>query len=545
MTPLRIWRGLLLWLHITSSVTWMSQALAMLVLLTLSATSPPGETKVAAAEMAEVLDAGVLALAALVAAFTGFGLAAVTTWGYFQHWWVSTKFVLTLVQLTVGTLVIGLAMPEVIAAAEAGTDGDVVPVAVLLGVSTAQMAFQVWLSVTKPWGRTARGRREQGRLTTAPVPVVATMVVAPLLDLGVSLLAGVPLPPFSLVGLTVALVVRRRRGRRTVGAGTAARTGAVPGVVPGTVVPGTVVRRTVVAPGVVSLHLARADGSPVPVWEPGAHVDLVLPSGTVRQYSLHGAPADRSGYDVAVLREPEGRGGSIEVHALEEGSAVGIGGPRNTFPLVDAPSYLFLAGGIGITALVPMIERAEAVGTPWQLVHRGRSRPAMAFADELAARYGDRVRLLPADTTPRPDLPALLGALPAGCAVYCCGPEALMDAVADAMATACPQGSLHLERFTATARDESGNRPFQVLLPQARTTVEVPADRSMLESLRDVLPDTPASCETGLCGSCELRVLGGRPEHRDDILAGADRERTDVIYPCVSRSRDPLLVLDA
>lgn len=169
----------------------------------------------------------------------------------------------------------------------------------------------------------------------------------------------------------------------------------------------------------------------------------------------------------------------------------------------------------------------------------------MAFADDLAARYGDRVRLLPADTAPRPDLPALLGALTPGSAVYCCGPQALMDAVSAAMPTACPQGSLHVERFTATVRDDSGNRPFQVLLPQSRTTVEVPADRSMLESLREVLPDTPASCGTGLCGSCEVRVLAGRPEHRDDILGGVDRERTDIVYPCVSRSRDPLLVLDA
>ncbi len=120
-----------------------------------------------------------------------------------------------------------------------------------------------------------------------------------------------------------------------------------------------------------------------------------------------------------------------------------------------------------------------------------------------------------------------------------------MDAVTEAMAAACPQGSLHLERFAATVKDNSENRPFQVLLPYARATVEVPADRSMLESMRAVLPDTPASCETGLCGSCEMRVLAGRPEHRDDILDGVDRGSTDIVYPCVSRSRDALLVLDA
>jgi hypothetical protein len=120
-----------------------------------------------------------------------------------------------------------------------------------------------------------------------------------------------------------------------------------------------------------------------------------------------------------------------------------------------------------------------------------------------------------------------------------------MDAVADEMATAWPQGSLHLERFAATVKDNSANRPFQVVLPHAGAVVDVPADQSMLECMRDVLPDVPASCETGLGGSCEMRVLVGRPEHRDDILDGADRERTDIVYPCVSRSRDNLLVLDA
>lgn len=120
-----------------------------------------------------------------------------------------------------------------------------------------------------------------------------------------------------------------------------------------------------------------------------------------------------------------------------------------------------------------------------------------------------------------------------------------MDAVAAAMTAACPHGSLHLERFAATAKDDSTNRAFQVVLPRAGVTVEVPADRTMLECMRVALPDVPASCETGLCGSCEMRVLAGRPEHRDDILEGASRERTDLVYPCVSRSRDNLLVLDA
>jgi hypothetical protein len=195
MTPVRVWRSLLVWLHVISSVSWMSQALAMLVLLTLSAASPPGETKVAAAEMAELLDATVLVFSALVAAFTGFGLAAVTPWGYFHHWWVSTKFVLTLTQLSVGTLVLGQAMPGVVAAAHAGTDGPVLPVAVGIGLTAAALAFQAWVSVAKPWGRTSRGRRDGSRLSTAPTAVIATIVVAPLLDIPLSVLVASPCRP--------------------------------------------------------------------------------------------------------------------------------------------------------------------------------------------------------------------------------------------------------------------------------------------------------------------------------------------------------------
>lgn len=538
ITSVRSWRALLVSIHVISAVCWLGQALALVALLTLSTSSPPGETKIAAAAMADELDLSVLGFSAMIAALTGFGLATVTAWGFFHHWWVSAKFVLTTAQLAAGTLVLGQALPEVVVAARAGSDGAALPVAIGLGFVAGGLALQVWLSVAKPGGRTPRGRKAHDRLPTAPVAVFAMMVVLPLIDIALHVVDSLALPVLSPVGLVVALVVRRRQVRRATSVGIGDPVGA-------DVIAATVIHRKVVAPDVVALRIAPVDHSPTPVWEPGAHLDLHLASGTVRQYSLSGDPTDRRGYDVAVLREPEGRGGSVEIHDLEEGSLVGIGGPRNNFPLVDAPSYLLVAGGIGITPLIPMIEHLNAAGAPWQLLYRGRSRSAMPFADELTTRYPDRVRILPSDSTPRPDLTTVLAALPPGCAVYCCGPPALMDAVAEAMTTACPHGSLHLERFAATAKDDSDNRPFQVVLPRAGATVDVPADRSMLECLRVVLPDVPASCETGLCGSCEMRVLGGRPEHRDDILEGASRERTDLVYPCVSRSWDNLLVLDA
>lgn len=538
LTSVRSWRALLVSIHVIASVCWLGLALALVALLTLSASSPPGETKIAAAAMASELDLSVLGFSAMIAALTGFGLATVTAWGYLHHWWVSVKFVLTITQLAVGTIVLAQALPTVVVAARAGTDGAAQPVAIGLAFVAGGLALQVWLSVAKPKGRTPRGRATDVRLSTAPVTVFAVMVVSPLIDIALHVVASFSLPVLSPVAVVVALVVRRRHGRHA----TRPEIGDAAG---GDVIAGTVIRREVVAPGVVTLRIAPVDHSPTSVWEPGAHLDLHLASGTVRQYSLSGDPADRHGYDIAVLREPDGRGGSIEVHELEVGSPVGIGGPRNNFPLVDAPSYLVIAGGIGITPLIPMIEHLNVAGRPWELLYRGRSRPTMPFADELATRYPDRVQILPSDSTPRPDLTTLLAALPPGCAVYCCGPQTLMDAVAEAMTTACPHGSLHLERFAATAKDDSTNRPFQVVLPRAGVTVEVPADRSMLECMRVALPDVPASCETGLCGSCEMRVLAGRPEHRDDILEGASRERTDLVYPCVSRSRDNLLVLDA
>lgn len=568
ISPSRVWRGLLVWLHVVASVCWMGQGLALLVLLGLSAAAPGGELKVATADVADLLDRTILGTSAITAAFTGFGLAALTSWGYFRSWWVSTKFVLTIAQVLTGTLVVAQSFPHIKAAARAGEQGPVVACAVAVGLIAVGAAFQVWLSVAKPWGRTPRGRRAQaqgvqGQLPTAPVRLVASMFAAVVLDVVMGVVVfHAPLPILSSVVLALTLVLRHLARSRVlagtetgtatrVGTGRRTGIGGASGASPAKAAPtsavtaGVVVERALVVPEVAMLRLAPADGSPVALWEPGAHIDLRLASGKVRQYSLHGDPADRRGYQVSVLREPGGRGGSAEIFDLQQGSLVGIGGPRNNFPLVEASSYLFVAGGIGITALKPMIERVHAAGSAWRLVYRGRTRAAMPFAEELAERYPGRVQILPADTTPRPDLTVLVSDLPPGSAVYCCGPANLMDALAETMLASCPQASLHVERFAGTVKDDTRNQPFQVVLPHVGSIVSIPVDQTVLESLREVLPDTPASCETGVCGSCEMRVLAGRPEHRDDILTGADRDRTDIIYPCVSRSRDALLVLDA
>lgn len=532
----------------------MGQALAVTVLMVISATSSAGDLKTGAILASDLLDRQILGYSAITAAWTGFALSATTTWGYFRRRWVATKFVMTIAQILTGTSVAGTAYPRLEAAALDGRNGPgIVFAMVAVGLVALGGAFQVWLSTAKPWGRTRWGDRAKasgarGRLAPAPTPVVAGLFLAALVDLAIGLTTGIPLPGVSTAALVVALVVRRRAtarlGAESAAAGSSPDRG--PRTAGGTLlVDGVVTERTQRTDSLVQLRFAAADGAPVAEWEPGAHIDLFLPSGKVRQYSLHGDPHDRGGFDVSVVREADGRGGSIEVFDLTVGGEVRIGGPRNHFPLVDAPRYLFVAGGIGITALKPMIGAVDTAGRPWQLLYRGRTRTAMPFADELSERYPDRVLVSASDTDARPDLDAALADLPAGSAVYCCGPSSMVDSLDEIISTARTDLTLHVERFAATARDDSQNRAFQAFLPEAGDVVDVPGDQSLLEALRAVLPELPGSCETGICGSCEMRVLAGRPEHRDGILTGADRQRGDRIYPCVSRSEDPLLVLDA
>ncbi|CRK55269.1 Flavodoxin reductases (ferredoxin-NADPH reductases) family 1; Vanillate O-demethylase oxidoreductase [Alloactinosynnema sp. L-07] len=317
---------------------------------------------------------------------------------------------------------------------------------------------------------------------------------------------------------------------------------------PGREVVVTQLRRA--ADDVVAVHLAAADGGPLPAWEPGAHIDLVLPSGLIRPYSLCGDPGDRRTYRIAVLHARGGRGGSAEVHALRAGQPVAITGPRNRFPLVLAEYYLFIAGGIGITPIMPMVKAAAAAGLPWRLLYGGRSRAAMAFADELLALGDDRVRLVRQDTDGLPDLAAALAETPSATAVYSCGPEALLTAVQQLITTRFPDRHLHTERFgppattphQATTPSPAGE--FHVELHRSGRVLKVPADRSMLDVIRQTVPDVPSSCEQGFCGDCELRVLDGIPDHRDTVLPAGQRHRRDVIYPCVSRAHSPILSVD-
>ncbi|MGW7053511.1 PDR/VanB family oxidoreductase [Streptomyces sp. NPDC054887] len=307
----------------------------------------------------------------------------------------------------------------------------------------------------------------------------------------------------------------------------------------------TLVRKEPLAEGVVRLSLAHPFGERLPAWSPGAHVDLVLGPDLVRQYSLCGDPWDTSLLQVAVLREPRSRGGSLAVHdTLAEGDTVRVRGPRNHFPLVDAPHYLFIAGGIGITPLLPMIAAAERRGADWRLVYGGRSRATMAFAGQLAEHHPRRVALHPQDETGLLDLDGLLGSPAPGTLVYCCGPEPLLDAV-ERRCAAWPEGTLHMERFTPKSReDEAPSASFEVELSRSGITVTVPPDKTVLQTVEEAGVQILSSCQEGTCGTCETPVVEGVVDHRDSLLTPAEQARNDTMFICVSRAACPRLVLD-
>jgi ferredoxin-NADP reductase len=224
---------------------------------------------------------------------------------------------------------------------------------------------------------------------------------------------------------------------------------------------------------------------------------------------------------------------------------------RNHFQLSDSPSYLLIAGGIGVTPMVPMVRQLAGGSVPWNLVYLGRTRSGMAFTRELRALGGRSVRIFPRDEVDRLDVRAAIAATRPETAVYCCGPDDLVNAVAETCVSAVPQRALHMERFAANSTPTRGQpvvlrdrTTFTVTLRRSGAELVVPPDRSILEVVRDVVPDVPYSCEEGYCGSCETRVLGGIPDHADDILSPEEREANDTMMICVSRSHTRNLVLD-
>ncbi|WP_410662671.1 PDR/VanB family oxidoreductase [Amycolatopsis sp. lyj-84] len=257
------------------------------------------------------------------------------------------------------------------------------------------------------------------------------------------------------------------------------------------------------ADGVVSLRLVHEHGEPLPRWRPGAHVDLSPRPGLVRQYSLCGDPDDRSAYRVGVRLLGEG---STAVHALKKGARITARGPRNAFPFVASPAYLFIAGGIGITPILPMVRQAAASGADWRLVYTGRDEASMPFLDELS-EFGDRVWVRPDTDYGIPASGAeLLEGAEKSAPIYCCGPVPMIVGVRTDAALRT-SGPVFFERFSTPPI--VGGKPFRVELARSGRTLDVPADRTTLDVLRETVPGIAYSCRQGFCGTCELPTVTG------------------------------------
>lgn len=297
---------------------------------------------------------------------------------------------------------------------------------------------------------------------------------------------------------------------------------------------------------VVSLRLEHPLGDELPSWEPGAHVDVLLPNGVVRQYSLCSDRATPSAWRLGVLREVEGRGGSAYVHdELKPGTKIQVRGPRNNFVLDAAQRYLFIAGGIGITPVLPMAQEAVRRGVPWHLLYLGRSRTSMAFLEEVQA-LGGNVSIHADDESGFYPLADLLSDLDSGTQVYACGPGPLLNLVQTVTEAWEDPARFHCERFVANGApvvSSPGNTAFTVELRDG-TEVVVGPDESILEALETVGLNQLNSCREGICGTCETGVLGGEIDHRDSLLSDDEREAGDTMMICVSRCKGKRLLLD-
>ena len=298
-------------------------------------------------------------------------------------------------------------------------------------------------------------------------------------------------------------------------------------------------------PDIRLFELRAGDGAALPEFSPGAHISVRAPNGTIRKYSLCNDPAERDRYLMAVLREPGGRGGSVSmVEGIKEGDELLVTPPRNDFPLVPSPAgYTFIAGGIGITPILSMMRHLKSSGGPrFKLYYCTRSKEQTAFHADLSApefrgqvvmhhdggELAKALDLWPALENPRGH-------------VYCCGPRGLMDAVRD-MTGHWNGSQVHFEAFSEADAHKPDDRAFRVRLARSGTVIDVPADKTILDTIRAAGHEAPSSCESGTCGTCKTALLAGEPDHRDLVLM--ENERTDNIMICVSRAQSDEITID-
>lgn len=300
---------------------------------------------------------------------------------------------------------------------------------------------------------------------------------------------------------------------------------------------------TWVVPGVVALTLEAPDGAALPQWTPGAHIDVHLPNGVVRQYSLSGDPADRHSYRIAVREIEFGRASGVVHRELRPGAVIEVGMPRNNFPLIDAERYLFVAGGIGITPLLPMMRSATAAERPWTLLFCTRREGDAPFLAEARA-LGGTVVVHANEAGTRLDVMDRLAMAEEGAVLYCCGPESLMRAV-EAATSAWPEDTVRFEWFAPPSESEAqAAGSFDVVCARSAKVLTVEAHETLLGALLGAGVPVAHSCEQGVCGTCEVRVIEGEIDHRDAILSAAERRAGRSMMSCVSRAAGARLVLD-
>lgn len=311
-----------------------------------------------------------------------------------------------------------------------------------------------------------------------------------------------------------------------------------------------VARKHVEAVDICTFDLVASDASPLPAFSAGSHIDVQLPGGLTRPYSLCNDPTESHRYVIAVLRDPQSRGGSRAMHdAVVEGQLLQISPPKNHFPLAhDARRHLLLAGGIGVTPILCMAERLANTGAEFEMHYCTRAPERTAFRQRIAdSGYASRIHFHFDDggAAQKIDLAALLAAPAGGVHLYVCGPKGFMDAVlSTARAQGWAESQLHYEFFAGEAVRSDSDAGFNVQLASSGRIVAVPADKSVVQALQDVGVDVPVSCEQGVCGTCLTRVIEGVPDHRDLYLTPQEQAANDQFLPCCSRAKTPRLVLD-
>jgi len=311
-----------------------------------------------------------------------------------------------------------------------------------------------------------------------------------------------------------------------------------------------VARKQMEAVDICSFELVAVEGGSLPVFSAGSHVDVHLPGGLTRQYSLCNDPTESHRYLIGVLRDPASRGGSRAMHEqVTQGQTLQISAPMNHFPLAhEARRHLLLAGGIGVTPILCMAERLANIGADFEMHYCTRSRERTAFQQRIvASRFSDQVHFHFDDgvVEQKLDIAALLTPPASGVHLYVCGPKGFMDAVLNtARAKGWPEAQLHYEFFAGTVEKSGSDASFEVQLASSGKIVVVPSDKTVVQALADAGIDVPVSCEQGVCGTCLTRVLEGVPDHKDMYLTPGEQAANDQFTPCCSRSRTPRLVLD-